>query len=141
MKAGVAETLRCFLREVAQSGFEERSIVCIGSKSLVVRDRFWFGVDEKFVGVDSVRFAKKSGAPASKRFFEAFERNLLQLANRFDAERLQSSFCNFADTGNSAHRERREKRRFASRRNPNEAAWFGLVARYFCNEPCGAEAA
>ncbi len=83
---------------------------------------------------------KRAVPQRPKRFFEAFERNLLQLANRFDAERLQSSFCNFADTGNSAHRERREKCRFASRRNPNEATRFGLVARYFCYEPRGSEA-
>ena len=80
-------------------------------------------------------------APAAESFFQFFERNCLQLADRFDAERLQSGFGDFADAGNSAHGERREKCASLPGGNPDEAARLGLIARDFCDEARGAKPA
>lgn len=76
-QASIAQSFRRFLREVAESRFKQRAIVRIDAKSLVMRNRFGFGVDEKFVGVDAVRFAEQRGAPAAKRIFQAIERKRL----------------------------------------------------------------
>ncbi len=54
-----------------------------------------------------------------------------KLSGRFDARRLQRRCGDFADAGNAAHTERREKCFFASGRHPQQAARLGLIAGHF----------
>ena len=56
----------------------------------------------------------------------------------FDAERAESAFGDFADPGNFAYGERREKFCLLAGCNPDEAARLSLIAGNFCGQPsCG----
>src|SRR5213080_3493472 len=60
-EAGFAQALRGFLRKMAEHGRESVRIVCVLAKSMIVRDRFWLGIDDKFVRIAAARFAVKIG--------------------------------------------------------------------------------
>lgn len=106
-----------------------------------MRNGFGFGIDEKFVSVVASRFAIERRAPAAEHFFEAFERNGGELLNRLNLRGGESRFGDFADAWNFPHAERREESSFGSRRNPNKAAGFGLIAGDFGNKARGSESA
>ena len=61
------------LAEMAQRGLEKLTVVCVMTESLIVGNRFRFGVDEKFERIDAARFALKRLTPFSKDFFETLK--------------------------------------------------------------------
>ena len=58
VQPGVAQALGRFLAKIAERGFQRLAVPRVFAESLIVRDGFRLGVDEKFVGIDSARFAK-----------------------------------------------------------------------------------
>ena len=141
VKRRIAQTLRRLLAQITERGFQQLAVVRIFAERLIVRKRFWLGIDEKFIGVNAARFAVERRAPLPKSFFQAFQRNSLQLRDRFDAQAFQGRFRHFPNARNAPHRQRRKKYRFASRRNPDQPARFGLIAGDFCDQARRAQSA
>ena len=50
--------LAAFWHKIAERGFEQLAVARVFAESLIVRKRFWFGIDEKFIGIDAARFAE-----------------------------------------------------------------------------------
>src|SRR5260370_6252423 len=119
---------------MAEQRGERRVVVGVFAKSMIVRNGFRLCIDNEFVGIAAARFAVQRGAPLTENFFKLFQWLRRKLFHCFDAERTQRAFGNFTDAGNLAHRERREKARFASRRDPQQAARLGLVRSDFGDE-------
>ena len=140
-EARIAQTFRCFLAEVAERGVKGDGVIGIHAESVIVRNGFRLGVEEKLEGVFAARFAIKRVAPLAERFLKFFERNGGQLTDGGNSPRVQRLLRNFADAGNAAHAERRKKNCFGSGGNAKQAARLGLIAGNFCDEARGSESA
>jgi len=140
-EAGFAKALARFLRKMAEHGKERGEIVRVFAEGVIVRNGFWFGVDDEFVRIAAARFAVKRRSPPAENLFKFFRGMFGELRDGFDAERAKGAFGDFADAGNFAHRKRRQKLCFLAGSNPDEAARFSLIAGDFCGEAGGGEAA
>ena len=56
-QACLAKTFARFLREVAEQGVQCVRVVRVFAKRVIVRNGFWFGVDDEFVGIAATRLA------------------------------------------------------------------------------------
>src|SRR5437660_3231555 len=56
-ETGFAQALAGFLREMAEHGGKGVHIIGIFAEGVIVRDRFWLGVNDKFVGIAAARLA------------------------------------------------------------------------------------
>src|SRR5271169_56578 len=130
-----AKALTRFLREMAEQGMQRFGVIRVFPKGMIVRNGFWLGVDNEFVGIAAPRFTIERIAPLAKDFFEFFGRDCSELIHGFDAKRSQRPFRDFADAWNFPHRKRRKKSRFLARRNPYQATRLRLVRGYFRDEP------
>src|SRR5579863_1301782 len=96
---------------MAESSAQSDSIISIHAESVVVRNRFRLGVEEKLEGIFATRFAIERIAPLAERFLKFFKRYCGQLSHRGNAACIQRFLRHFADAGNAAHAERRKKNR------------------------------
>ena len=92
---------------MAEQGVQRFRIVRILTKRVIMRNGFWLGVDDEFVGIAASRFAIERIAPLAKNLFEFFRRYCGKLVHSFDAKRAQRPFGDFADTWNFSYRKRR----------------------------------
>ncbi len=140
-KTGFAETLTGFLREMAEEGFHFHDIVCVCAESVIVRNGFGLGVNEKFVGVAAAGLAVKRRAPLAEEFLQFFLFVGGELLNGFDSESTQGTLRDFANARNLTDGKRSEETRFHSGCDPDKAAGFRLVGGHFGNQTRGGEAA
>src|SRR6185437_1504049 len=116
-----------FLREMAEQGVERVRVVRVFSKRVIVRDGFWFGVDDELVGIAASRLAIERIAPLAENFFKLVLWNRSQLIHCLDTECSQCALRDFADSWNLPHRKRRKKPRFLARGYPHKTARLGLI--------------
>ena len=131
-EAGFPKTLAGFLRKVAEQGFHVFDVQRVFAESVIVGDGLGLSVDEEFVGVATAGLAIESGAPLAKDFFEFFLGVRGELIDGFDPDGAQGALCDLTDAGDFANGKRGKKARFHARRDPDEAAGFGLVGGDFC---------
>src|ERR1700687_1980958 len=126
---------------MAEHGGQGVRVLDIFSEGVIMRDRFRLAVDDKFVGIAAARFAIQRRSPLAENALQLFLRHRRDLFDGFDAERAKGTFRDFTNPGNFSHWQGRKKSLLAACRNPDEAAWLGLVGRNFRNEPRRSESA
>ncbi len=104
-----AQPLARFLRKVAENRGHLVHFVRVFSKREIVRNGFRLRVNHELVGITPARFAIKRFAPLAKNLFQLFLWKCRELLYGIDAQRPQRALCYFANTGNLANRQRREK--------------------------------
>src|SRR5579862_8632999 len=107
VQAGIAQALARFLAEAAQHGVEHGAIGGVLAKRVTMRNGFWLGIDEKFVGIFAARLAVERCAPLAELVFETLERNAGELADRLDFQIVKRRFGDFSNAGNAADAKRR----------------------------------
>src|SRR2546430_16408799 len=83
-ETGFAQAFAGFLRKMAEHGGQSVHVVGVFAKRVIVRNRFWLSVDDKFVGIAAARFAIQRRAPLAENAFQLFlghGRNLLDSFN------------------------------------------------------------
>jgi len=98
-------------------------------------------VDQEFIGVAAAGFAVQRVAPLAEDLFQFFLGVRSELLDGFDAQSAEGTLGDFTNAGNFADGERREKERFHSGRDPDEAARLGLFGSHFGDKTCGGKAA
>src|SRR3984957_12638097 len=102
---------------------------------MIVRDRFWLRVDYEFVRIAAAGFAIERCAPLTENLLQFFQWNSCDFADRFESQRKQRSFGDFADARNFSHGQWCQELRFASGSAPNESARFRLFRSNFRDQP------
>src|SRR6266853_1783471 len=91
-EAGFAQTLAGFLREMAEHRRKRVHVVRVFAESVIMRDRFWLGVDDKFVGITAARLAIKRRSPLAENAFQFFLRHGRNLFDSFNTKSAQRAF-------------------------------------------------
>src|SRR5215813_2473949 len=92
-------------------------------------------INHEFVKIATARLPVERVTPLPKNLFQLFLKKLGELLHDINAQPPQCSLRYFANPGNLSYRERREETRFASQRNPYEAAQLGLIGSHLRREP------
>src|SRR5438552_11050453 len=133
-ETGFAQSFAGFLREMAEHGGQSVHVVGVFAKRVIVRDRFWLGVNDKLVGIAAARLAVQRRSPLAENAFQFFLRHGRNLFDGFDAEGAKRAFRNFADAGNFSHWQLCKKALLAACGNPHKAARLGLIRSDLGNE-------
>src|ERR1700730_620061 len=126
---------------MAQHRGQSRRIISVLIERVILRNGFGFRINYKLVRIATTCLAIQRRAPLPENLLKFFLRLRRNLLHRFNSQRTQSSFGDFADAWNFSHRKRRQKPLFASRRNPNESPRLALIRGHFSHQPRRSEAA
>src|ERR1700739_2703909 len=85
---------------MAQHGFHRRHVGGILAKGMILRNRFWLRIKNKFVRVPAARFTVQCRAPLPEDFLQSCLRIIGKLVNVFNTQRAQRAFGYFADARN-----------------------------------------
>src|SRR6185437_435720 len=108
-KSRVAQTLPGFLRQQAQSGFQNFAVRSVAAKRTVVRNGFRLRIHEEFIRILPTSLAVERRSPAAKCLFQSLVLDGGKLRDILNAQSRKRACCHFPDAGNFSHAQRRKK--------------------------------